>query len=197
MTTLSDVRELVRVELGEDAGGESWTDAELDRHITRALEELSSAWPRETTATLATTPGSRDMSLASLTELIEVEAAEYPLGAYPPSYVPFGRWNSVLTLHVEVAAAGDDAKLYYTARHTLDGSGTTLDSFQVELLVAGASAYAALERAASTANALTTAGAAPERFAGYARARLTAFRQLLQQYGRKNSVRGRRLYVPA
>jgi hypothetical protein len=197
MTTLSDVRELVRLEVGEDAGGETWTDAELDRHITRALEELSSAWPREATATLATTAGSRDLSLASLTTLIDVEAAEYPLGAYPPSYVSFGRWKSVLMLHLEAAAAGDDAKLYYTARHTLDGSGTTLDAFQVELLVAGASAYAALERAASTANALTTSGAAPERFAGYARARLTAFRQLLQQYGRRNGVRGRRLYVPA
>jgi hypothetical protein len=197
MTTLADVRSRVRTELGETAGGEAWADDELDRHIQRALEDLSIAWPREQKATVATTAGSRDLSLSGLSGLVEVEAVEYPVGLYPPASIGFGRWNATLTLHVDTLPAGEDAAVYYTARHTLDGSGTTLDAFQLELLAAGASAYAALERSASLSNQLVTAGDSPERFAAYARARLTAFRQLLQQYGRKNAVRGRRLYVPA
>ena len=100
-------------------------------------------------------------------------------------------------LHVDTEPDGGDAILFYTARHTLDGAGTTLDSFQCELVVAGAAAYAALERSSSLSNVLATGDGAPERFASYARARLTAFHQLLRQYGRKNAVRGRRLYVPA
>ena len=39
--------------------------------------------------------------------------------------------------------------------------------------------------------------AAAERYAAWARARLTAFRQLLHTYGRKNRLRARRLYIPA
>jgi len=197
MTTLADVREFVRVELGEASGGESWSDTELDRHIVRALEELSAAWPRETTVLVAATPGSRDLDLSGIDGLVDVEAAEYPAGAYPPAYVPFGRWEDVLSLHVEREPDGGDARLFILVRHVLDGAGTTLSAFQVELVVSGAAAYAAIERSAAMANQLVTGAGAPERFAAYGRARLTAFRQLLHQYGRKNRVRGRRLYVPA
>jgi hypothetical protein len=197
MTTLADVRELVRIELGEASGGEAWSDDGLDRHIAHALEELSAAWPREIVETIATTPGSRDLSLAAIDGLIDVEAVEYPSGGYPPQYVAFTRWDTVLGLHVDTLPSGGDARLYVVARHVLDAEGTTLDHFQVELLVTGATAFAASERAASLANRLATGDAAAERFAGYGRARLTAFYQILHQYGRRNRVRARRLYVPA
>ncbi|MCA9830076.1 MAG: hypothetical protein R3B97_07620 [Dehalococcoidia bacterium] len=196
MPTLSDVRDLVRADLG-DPGGARWSDADLDRHIEHALDELSAAWPREASAALETTAGSRTLSLSSLAGLVEVEAVEYPADAYPPAFVGFQRWESLLTLHVDAEPTGDDATVRYTARHTLDGSGTTLTTFQVEVLVTGASAFAALAESSEVADALTNVGVASERFAGYARARLTAFRQLLHQYGRRNRVRGRRLYVPA
>jgi hypothetical protein len=197
MTTLADIREMMRVELGIAAGAADWSDAELDRHAARALEELSAEWPREETTQVATVPGSRDIDLSGVAGLIEVEAVEYPPGRYPPARVPFSRWADAISLHVEREPAGEPARLLYTARHILDEDGTTLAPFQVELLVSGAVAYAALERASALANTLTTASTAPERFAAYGRARLTAFRQLLQQYGRRNRVRGRRLYVPA
>ena len=114
------------------------------------------------------------------------------------NYVSFATWATILTLDTETLPTGANAKLFYTARQALDGSGTTLSAFQVDVLVTGAAAYAALEQSAYTADRVTTGGArVPERFDGYARARLTAFHQLLIQYGRRNRVRARRAYVPA
>ncbi len=61
----------------------------------------------------------------------------------------------------------------------------------------GAGAYAALEIAAFTIDRLTTNERVAQQYADWGRARLTAFHQLLHQYGRRNRVRGRRAYVPA
>lgn len=198
MPTLAEVRDRVRKDLRDtDAAIYRWSDAQLDRHIDHALQELSAAWPREATATVATTAGSRDIALASINGLLDVEAVEYPLGSFPPAYIGFATWSGTLVLHSDQLPTGDNAKLFYSALHTLDGTGTTLSNLQVETLVTGAAAYAALEQSAFTADRITTAGEAPERFAAYARARLTAFRQLLDHYGRANRVRRRRAYVPA
>ena len=196
MVTLTEARELVRRDLSDTAEA-VWPDEQLDRHIAHALDELSLAIPQELTATIATTEGSRDLSLASLSGLIEVDTAEYPAGQFPPSYIGFSTWAQTLSLHLETEPDGSDAKLYYTAMHTLDDEGSTLPDPLVEMLVTGASAYAAQEAASGSTGVLTLDPAAAERYAAWARARLTAFRQLLHTYGRKNRLRARRLYVPA
>ena len=96
---LSEMRTRVRRDLhDEDPANQRWTDDELDRHIERVVRELSLAIPLEAKATLTTSEGSRDISLASLSDLVAVEAAEYPGDMYPPSYVPFSLWASTLTL---------------------------------------------------------------------------------------------------
>ncbi len=199
MTTLADIRTRVRKDLHDtDSGDYRWTDAEIDRHIGRALEELSLAIPQEKTATIATTAGSRDIALASISGLIEVEAIEFPAGLFPPAYAGFSRWANTATLHSDKEPNGDDATLYYTARHTLDGTGTTLPMHLEELLATGAGAYAALEWSSFATDRLNAGGpGVAEQYAAGARARLTAFRQLLFQHGRANRVRGRRLYTPA
>jgi hypothetical protein len=197
MTTLADIRARVRKDLHDDPE-ERWSDDQLDRHITRALADVSLAIPRELTADLATTPGSRDLSLAPLAGLIEVEAVEFPAGLFPPARVGFSRWAGTLTIHTERPPAGEDARLYYSAAHTLDGAGSTLPPEFEDILALGAGAYAALELASFTADRLNIGGpAVPERHAAWGRAAMTAFRQLLGQHGRRNAVRQRRLYTPA
>ena len=197
-TTLTDVRDRVRKDLHDtDSANYRWPDTQLDRHIDHALSELSAALPQEKTLTVATTAGSRDLSIASLTDLVEVETVEYPTAQFPPAYVGFATWAATLTLNVDTAPAGANAKLFYTARHQLDSAGTTLSAFQVDILVTGASAYAALEQSAYTVDRVTTGESVAGGYGAYGRARLTAFRQLLHQYGRRNRVRGRRMYVPA
>lgn len=198
MTTLADIRTRVRKDLRDtDAANYRWSDTQLDRHIERALGDLSLAIPREATATLATTPGSRELSLGALSGLLDLEAVEYPAGHYPPTYIGFSRWASTLTLHTETVPNGENARLYYTARHTLDGSGTTVPPEFEDLLAMGAAAYAANEQAAYLTNRVSTDGSAPEDFRALALAWETAFRQLLATYARRNRVRARRLLTPA
>ena len=104
---LPTMRTRVRRDLhDEDAQNYRWTDNELDRHIQRALDEASVASPREMKSTLTTTVGSRDLSLASLTNLVSVEATEYPTDIYPPSYVRFSVWTGTLTLLVDSLPTG-------------------------------------------------------------------------------------------
>lgn len=198
MTTLTDVRTRIRKDLHDlDSAAYRWADSQLDRHIGRALDELSLAIPLEKTALVATTNGSRDLSLSSLTGLIEVEAVEYPVGGFPPAYIETSRWGDTITLHVDRPPAGADARVYYTARHTLDTSGTTLPGHLEDLVAMGASAYAALEQGAFTIDRLNTGEQVSREFEAWGRARLTAFTQLLHQYGRKNRVRSGRLFTSA
>lgn len=196
MTTLTEVRTRVRADL-RDPEAERWPDEQIDRHITHALSELSLAIPRELSADIATTPGSRDLSTASLEGLIEVEAAEYPVGAFPPSYAGFAGWGANITLHIAAVPDGSDVRLYYTAAHTLDDEGSTLPPHLVDVLTTGAGAYAALELASYATDRLNLDPRAAQNHLAWARARLTAFHQLLHTYGRKNRLLGRRLYVPA
>src|SRR3990172_8079348 len=112
---LSDMRTWVRRDLhDEDAANYRWTDAELARHIDRAVRELSLSVPLPAKATLTTTPGSRDLTITSLSGLVAVEAVEYPVGYYPPVYSPFSQWGDTLTLLVDSAPSGpESAYIYY------------------------------------------------------------------------------------
>ena len=198
MTTLSNIRTRVRQDLHDtDAVNYRWSDSELDRHIQRALDETSRAIPLEASATLNTTPGSRDLSIAALGGLIEVEALEFPVGEFPPSYIPFSRWANAISLLVDTTPASSlPVVVYYTSQHTLDGSGTTLAGFQEDIVATGASAYAVLESSAGAIDRLATGGnEVPAQFLAWARAREIAFRQLLIQHARRNRVRARRAYV--
>lgn len=196
MTTLAEIRIRVREDL-RDTEAERWPDDQLDRHIAHALSDLSLAAPQELTEEVATTAGSRDVSLAGLVGLIEVEAVEYPAGQFPVAFVSFSTWGGVLALQGATIPDGSDAKLYYLATHTLDEEGTTIPGHLLDVLTTGASAYAALELASYTADRLNLDPKASEKHLAWARARLTAFQQLLHTYGRKNRLRERRMYVPA
>ncbi|MGI8926956.1 MAG: hypothetical protein ACR2HN_09970 [Tepidiformaceae bacterium] len=199
MTTLADIRTRLRKDLHDtDAAAYRWTDAQLDRHIDRGLGEVSQAVPLEKTATIATTNGSRDLAVASLTGLLDIEAAEFPVGDYPPTYVPYSRWATTVTLHVDAVPTGQNAKLYYTARHTLDGAGTTLPAELEDVVATGAAAFAAIELANYRIDQLNSGGdEVSERYASWGRGWLMAYRELLRLHARRARVRPRRLYVPA
>jgi len=111
----------------EDPENQRWTDDELDRHIERAVRELSLAIPLEAKATLDTSEGSRDISLASLSDLVAVEAVEYPVDKYPPSYIPFSLWAGTLTLLMDATPpGGQSVNIYYGEMHTLDATTSTI-----------------------------------------------------------------------
>lgn len=196
---LSDLRARIRKDLhDEDAANYRWTDGELDRHIQRAVRDFSLAVPLEATASLSTTPGSRDISISGLTEIVGIEAVEYPAGQYPPSYVRYSVWLGTLTLLVDsVPSSAADVKVYYTRLHTIDASSSTVPARFEDVIATGAGGYAAVEWASFSTNRVNVGGQDVWRdYLTWGRDRLAAFQKALAKHGRANAVRVRRLYVP-
>ncbi len=197
---LTDMRARLRQDLHDgDAANQRWTDAELDRHIQRAVREFSLSQPLEAKTTLATTAGSRDLSIAGLADLVAVEAVEFPAGEYPPAYVPFSVWLSTLTMLVDCApAAVENASVYHTKLHTLDATTSTLPSRFEDVVATGAAAYAALEWASFATNRVNVGGQDVWRdYLAWGQERLAEFQSALAEQGRRNAVRVRGLYRPA
>ena len=198
MTILSDIRTRIRKDLHDtDSLAYRWTDVQLDRHIERALNELSIAIPQEKLATIATTNGSREVSVVSFAGLIAIEAIEYPVGAYPPVLTAHSRWADTVLLHVDEMPTGANARFSYTAKHVLDGSGSTVPVQFEDLLATGAAGYAALELSSFATERINIQPAVVADYAANGRAWLAAFNQLLPVHARTNSARTHRMYVPA
>ncbi len=191
---LSEMRARLRRDLHDEAPGQQrWTDAELDRHLQRAVRETSLAIPREAVAEL-TAPGGRQLDISPLADLVRVEAVEYPVGLFPPSLVPFSLWGSSLTILGDVfPRPGEQVRIYYGALHRLEEAHSTLPQALEELVLLGAAAYAALEWAGYAADRINVGGEEVwQRFLTWGREMLSQFRQGLQAQSRR-SPRTRRL----
>ncbi len=197
---LSDMRGRLRKDLhDEDAANQRWTDGELDRHIQRAVRDFSLAVPLEAKTTLITTAGSRDLSIAGLTDLVAIEAVEHPVGQYPPSYVRFSVWLTTLTLLIDPApAAAENVSVYYTKLHSIDATSSTVPSRFEDVIASGAGGYAALEWASFATNRVNVGGREVWReYLTWGQERLADFQRALARHSRRNAVRARRLYAPA
>jgi hypothetical protein len=194
---LNDMRSKIRKDLhDEDSQNYRWTDSELDRHIDHALRELSLSCPLEARTTLSTTAESRDLSLSSLSDLVAIEAVEYPVDNYPPSYVRFSTWADTLTLLIDsLPGDSENVYVYYGKLHVLDISSSTLPTRLEDLGALGAAAYAAIEWASFAANCVNVGGADTWRsYLTWGQDRLAAFMKGLAKHSRKNKVRVRQLY---
>ena len=196
---LPTMRDMVRRDLhDEDSNSYRWTDDELDRHIQRALNEVSTASPHELKAVLTASAGSRELGLSSLSGLLSVQAVEYPVGLYPPSYVRFSVWADTLTLLIQAApAGGETVNLYYNAYHVLDAVSSTLPASLEDTAASGAGAYAAIERSSFAINRNNVGGEEVWwRYLTWGQDRMAAFLRRLAELGRNNAVRVRSLYLP-
>ena len=180
--------------------GRRWTDDELDRHLLHAVRQLSLSIPREATATLtAGGESGREVSLASLTDLVTVEAVEHPVELFPPVYQPFSLWAGSLTLLGDPAPReGDDVRVYYGRLHTLDATGSSVPPPLEDLVAVGASGYAALEWSSYAINRVNVGGVEVwKQYRAWGQDRLGAFVKGLAVHGSRNRVRPARLYTPA
>ncbi len=197
---LPTMRARIRKDLhDEDASNYRWTDDVLDRHIQRGVRELSVSIPLQAKAGLTTTSDSRDLDISGLTNLISVEAVEYPTGKYPPVYVRFSTWEQTLTLLVSnVPTGGESVDVYHGKAHTLDATSSTIPSHLEDLVATGAAAYAALEWASYASNRVNVGGEQVwRRYQIWGQEFLSAFLKGLASHSRRNAVRVRQLYVPA
>lgn len=195
---LSEMRTLVRRDLhDEDAANYRWTDNELDRHIAHAVRDFSQYLPYEQKATKATTSGSRELDISTITDRVMVEAVEYLVDKFPKRYQRFEIWGDKLTVLGDDVPDGSNAYIYYGKLHTLDVSSSTIPSRHENLVAAGACGYAAVEWAQYAINRVNAGGViTPKEFLEWGNERLNFFRQELKRLGRQDRVRVRTLYKP-
>ncbi|MBI4304283.1 MAG: hypothetical protein HY665_08120 [Chloroflexi bacterium] len=195
---LTDMRTIVRRDLhDEDSSNYRWTDNELNRHLAHAVKDFSEAIPYEQKATKATTSGSREIDIATITDRIMVEAVEYPVDKFPRRYQRFSLWADKLTLLGDEVPDGSNAYIYYGKLHTLDASTSTIPAQYEDLVVMGAGGYAAIEWAIFTVNRVNIGGnPTPDEFLAWGKEKLSLFRAELRRLGRRNRIRARSLYKP-
>ena len=159
---------------------------------------MSLAMPVEDKAALSVTAGSRDIDLSSLTGLVLVDSVEYPAGQSPSAFTEFRVWGDTLTLLVErVPAQGEQAVVYYGTLHTIDYLSSTVPPPLEDILVTGASGYAAHSMSGFTINRLNTGGDSVWRdYMIWGRERLNVFYRALARHGRPRRMRSRRLSQP-
>jgi hypothetical protein len=195
---LTDMRALVRRDLhDEDSGNYRWADNEIERHIAHAVKDFSLALPLEQKATLATTNGSRELSISSLTNRVMLETVEYPAGQYPPRYQRFALWNDILTLLGEEIPDGSNCSVYYGKLHTLDISNSTIPAQFDDLIATGACGFAAIQYCQYSINRINSGGTSvPEQWERWGKDKLAFFQAELKRLGCRNKVRSRQLYTP-
>ena len=195
---LTEMRTIVRRDLhDEDASNYRWTNDELNSHIAHAVKDFSEAIPYEQKATKATTSGSRELNIATITGRIMVEAVEYPVDKFPKNYQRFSLWGDTLALLGDEMPDGANAYIYYGKLHTIDATTSTIPAMHEDLIVAGAGGYAAAGWSVFAINKVNVGGTAtPGEFLTWGREKLNYFRQELKRLGRRNRVRIRSLYKP-
>ena len=191
MTTINDLRNLLRLDLGDTTlATYRWDDAELDRHLQRAAAEYSLALPRQLSAAVDTVAGSRELDITALTGRVRVEAVEYPAGQEPRALRRFAGRGDTLVIEDGPVPDGSPAVVHYGAAHLLDETGTTIPDAHRETVLAGAAAYSAIEWAVRAVNRVNTGTDAEGGYFRWGSARLAYFQSALKtlRYGRKVRV---------
>ncbi len=197
--TLADLRTRTRALL-LDTGAAVWDDAALDAALRLALGEYTRATllPRaavrpHTAAAILTPPaGARTVSLAALTNLVDVECVCFPYTAsdpeYPPRAIPFHlTWDEdepLLYLDTPREPDGVDAvRFVFRMPHTLNGldaaTETTFEASEEQLLVLGAAGYACVERSVDLAETVGQQAVATPNLAAIGTRLLKLFRDKL------------------
>jgi hypothetical protein len=202
MSSLATLRPKVRNDLHDnDAAAYRWTDAVLDRHLQRAVQEYSHYSPLETKTTLVATPGSRDLSIVTLVPRVRIVAAQWPTTDYPPDYVPFFSWGDTLTLDVnDPPSAADNVFVFWHKEHTIHATvdaSSTFPTSHDDIIAGGAAGYAALEWTSFASNRVNVGGEGVwGRYADFAKLRIDEFQRQLRGLPQASRVASRKLYTP-
>ncbi len=136
-----------------------WTEAQIISRISTALNDPATAiWgtatigsqmeldirlmsdyiPQMAKATVAFAGTARELSLASIDDLLEVEMVEFPIDKHPRRYVNFSERGSSVILddYLPSVSSSDTAYIWYSAPHTVSGTATnTLKANEEAVLV--------------------------------------------------------------
>jgi hypothetical protein len=192
---LTEMRARVREDLQDtDAENYRWTDDEVDGAIDRVVTEYSLHAPIEQQDDIATTEGDTELDISSLTELLKVQSVEFPIGYKPKYFQRTEYWAG--HLYMEDEGNGNDARVRWLKKHTLDASSTTIPTEHEEIIVLGATGYLAMSASAYTVDRASIAGRhATINFKAWGIERLKRYDQQLQQIARSNKVIPGQLYT--
>jgi hypothetical protein len=177
---LTQLRSLLRLDLGDATPADQrWEDDTLNRHLRRATAEYSLAVPWQLTLSVDTVPGSREIDITSISSRVGISAVEYPAGQEPRAFRRFADRPD-----------GGTALIHYGVAHLLDDAGTTVPEKHHEILLAGASAYSAIEWAVHAVNRVNTGADVAGGYFRWGSARLAYFQSALKtlRCGRKVRV---------
>jgi hypothetical protein len=183
MSTLSELRDMVEQDL-DDAGNSIWSAGDIDRAIKRALAEYSLVKSREAVGTIELSADGREIDLSSLSGLTRVVRVWYPYDASAPGDAPrwvrWEKWGDTLYLAAEQEpASGEVVRVYYHQGQTIEGldgaSETSVPSEDEEVIVLGASGYAALQKARGSVGEAGVSTETPEHWLTWGQSRLEAF----------------------
>jgi hypothetical protein len=165
-----------------------FSDDELERAVVRAVYELSKYSPRQLIAAAETADGSDEidiLELEGIENLIKVEKVEYPVDNTPRTFVRFTVYGTTITM-IDATGDGTDANIYYSASHVIDGEENTVPAYLHDLIILGASAYAALIQSQYATDKANYGGENVDRdFLYWAKGRLMDFEAGLKKLNRK------------
>ena len=194
---LTEMLTLVRRDLKDEATPYRWADAELTRHIERAVKELSERLPLTASATLATTPGSREIDISSLADRIMVLAVEYPANQSPKQFQRFSIWADTLTIISGDVPDGSNANVYYGKLHTLDATTSTIPPRYEDLVATGAAGYAAIQMSIYATDKVSVGGTmTPREYLNWGKEKLRTFKDELTRLGRRRRMTTHQLHKP-
>ena len=192
---LTEMRARVREDLQDtDSENYRWTDDEIDGVIERIVLEYSLHAPIEQQDDIATTDGDTELDISSLTGLLEVESVEFPIGYKPKYFQRTEYWAGHLYMQDE--GNGNDARVRWLKKHTLDASSTTIPTKHEEIIVLGATGYLAMSASAYTVDRASIAGRhATINFKAWGKERLDRYDRKLKAVSRSSKVIPHQLYT--
>ena len=159
MTTLSTIRAAIRRDLkDEDVSNYRWSDNEIDRAIERAVLDYSLYCPLEQKTTVATVNLSADVSLSTLSDLVDVVTVEHPVDQAPAQYQRFRTWGGILTFLDGYTGDGANCYIRWLKKHSIGSSTSTVPSHHEAVIALGAAAFAVSAQAQYQVNTANTGG---------------------------------------
>jgi len=192
---LIEMRARVREDLQDtDSQNYRWTDDEIDDAIERVVLEYSLHAPIEQQDDIATTDGDTELDISSLSGLLEIEAVEFPIGRSPKYLQRTEYWAG--HLYMEDKGNGENARVRWLKRHTVDAQSTTVPTEHEEIIVLGATGYLAMSASAYTVDRASIAGRhATINYKAWGKERLDRYEMKLRAISRTGRVIQRRFYT--
>ena len=159
MVTFASLRTALRLDLNDPAGASvRWTDADLDRAITRAVAAYAEVLPRLQFATVTTTAGSRAIPVSGLGATATILGVEWPVPA-PGIRGVAGRppWRhdpdtGTVTVVGPDVPAGEAARVEWSTPHEVTESTGTIPDGDAALVTTGAAGFACMAWSTATAD---------------------------------------------